>query len=216
MQVFAACVAFLPLAMYLLVLGWINTRPRPVVVSGVRETTALALALAGCVLVGPGQLLLPPAATQNFAGWVWLLLALFYLLVVALIILVARPRLVIYNIGRQELRAILVDLADQLDPTAKWAGDTLSLAGLGIELRIESFAPLANVSLIAGGDPQSPLAWQRLEASLRQALAGTRSTSGRGGRVMIAVGALLILGLAARVALHPAETLQGMLELIGK
>ena len=45
MQVFASCVAFLPLAIYLLVLGWINLRPWPLVVSGARETAALGLAL---------------------------------------------------------------------------------------------------------------------------------------------------------------------------
>ena len=95
------------------------------------------------VLIGPGQLLLPPAATQHFGGWVWLLLALLYVLAVTLVILVARPRLVIYNIGPLELRAILAELATELDAGAHWAGDSLALDGLGIELRIEAFARCA-------------------------------------------------------------------------
>src|ERR1700677_3412405 len=111
MQVFASCLAWGPLAIYLLVLGWINLRPRPLVVSGARETAALGLALAGPVLIGPAQLLLPPAATQHFGAWIWLLLASLYVLAVTLAILVARPRLVIFNIGLPELRAILVELA---------------------------------------------------------------------------------------------------------
>ena len=104
-----------PLAIYLLVLGWINLRPWPVVVRGERETAALGLALAGCVLVGPGQLLLPPAATQHFGPWVWPMLLLAYVLAVTLAILVARPRLVIYNVDPLAVRAVLVQLARELD-----------------------------------------------------------------------------------------------------
>ncbi len=214
MQIFASCLAWGPLAIYLLVLGAINLRPRPLVVSGARETTALGLALAGCVLVGPGRLLLPPAATQHFGAWVWLLLALLYGLAVTLTILVARPRLVIYNIAPLELRAILVELAGQLDAGAVWAGESLALGGLGIELRIDPFAWMANVSLVANTDHQSPRAWHRLEQSLRDALAGTRSTGTRRGPALIAIGTLLLLWLANRVAEDPTATVQGMLDLL--
>ena len=114
MQVFASCLAWGPLAIYLLVLGWINLRPWPVVVRGERETAALGLALAGCVLIGPGQLLLPPAATQHFGRLGLAAVAWLYVLAVTLAILVARPRLVIYNIDPPRLRAILVELASRV------------------------------------------------------------------------------------------------------
>ena len=214
MQVFASCLAFLPPAVYLLVLGWINLRARPLVVSGGRELAALGLALAGPVLIGPGQLLFPPAATQHFGPWIWLLLALLYFLAVTLAILVARPRLVVFNIDPKELRAILVQLATELDPDAHWAGDSLALDRLGIELRVDAFAWMCNVSLIANGDHQSSGGWHQLEQSLRGALAGVRGCGGRRGVVMVALAMLVLCGLAYRVAENPTQTAEGMLDLL--
>jgi hypothetical protein len=214
MQVFASCVVFLPLAIYLLVLGWINLRPWPLVVSGARETAALGLALAGPVLIGPGQLLLPPAATQHFGAWIWPLLALLYALAVLLAILISRPRLVIFNIDPAELRVVLTSLATELDAGAHWAGDTLALDGLGVELRIEAFASMSNVSLIAGGEPQSAAGWHHLERSLRSALTGARSRRNGRGAALIALAALMLFWLAYRVAENPAQTVAGLLNLL--
>ena len=188
--------------------------PWPVVVRGERESAALGLALSGCVLVGPGQLLLPPAATQHFGPWVWPLMLLVYALAVTLAILIARPRLVIYNIDPESVRAVLVKLAGELDAGAQWAGDSLSLGGWRLDLRIESFAPMSTVSLVANGDQQSPTAWRRLEQSLCEALAGAPVRRGRRGEVLIAIGTLVLVWLAYRVAENPAATVQGMLDLV--
>jgi len=180
----------------------------------VRETVALGLALCGPVLIGPGQLLLPPAATQHFGGWIWLLLALLYALAVTLVILVSRPRLVVFNIGPLELRAILAELATELDAGAHWAGDSLALEGLGIDLRIDAFASMCNVSLIAGGDHQSASGWRLLEQSLRGALAGRRCSRGRRGSVLIALAGLMLFWLVYRISANPAETVAGLLDLL--
>jgi len=214
MQVFASCLAWGPLAIYLLVLGSINLRSRPLVVSGARETAALGLALAGPVLIGPGQLLLPPTATQHFGAWIWPLLALLYALAVTLAILVARPRLVIFNIGPLELRAILVELATKLDAGAKWAGDSLALEHLGLELRIDAFAWMSNVSLIANGENQSSGGWRHLEQSLRTALDGVPASRGRRGGVLITIAAGVLFWLAYRVAENPAQTIEGLRHLL--
>ena len=45
MDTFSACLAFGPLAIYLLLLGMINLQRRPLVISGTRETLSLGLAL---------------------------------------------------------------------------------------------------------------------------------------------------------------------------
>ena len=103
-----------------------------------------------------------------------------------------------------------------MDAGAHWAGDSLALDGWRLDLRIEAFAAMSNVSLIANGDHQSPTAWRRLEQSLRQALAGARARRGRRGAVMIALGTLLLLWLACRVAENPAAAVQGMLDLLGQ
>ena len=215
MQIFAACVAFLPLAMYLLTLAWINSRPHAVVVGGGRETAALGLALAGPVLIGPAQLLLPPAATHHFGPWVWLLLASLYALAVLLAILVSRPRLVVYNITQRQLRDVLTELVAGLDADARWAGDSLASQPLGVELRIEGFAWLSSASLVANSDLQEPAAWHSLLRLLRGRLAAVPAARGWRGTVLAAIGGSILAWLAYRVAGDPTQTVQGMADLLG-
>jgi len=45
MDTFSACLAFGPIAVYLIALGAINLSGRPLVVSGTRETISLGVAL---------------------------------------------------------------------------------------------------------------------------------------------------------------------------
>ena len=59
-----------PLALYLLVLGWINRRPRPVVMSGSWEFAGVLFALSGFLLVGGPALL---GGFDEQTRWFWLL-----------------------------------------------------------------------------------------------------------------------------------------------
>ncbi len=43
----------------------------------------------------------------------------------------------IYNLTSGELRPVLAGLVRDLDPEARWAGDSLSLPGLGVQLFLE-------------------------------------------------------------------------------
>ncbi len=183
-------------------------------VRGSRETAALALALAGCVLVGPAQLLATPEALARFGGGVWALVSLVYALVVLLVILLARPRLVIYNAKREDVRAVLDRLVAQPDVDGRWAGSTLLVERWGIELHLDDFAPLASVSLIALGSPQSYSGWRELERFLRSALAEVRPTGGRRGPLLAAVGVLVLALLVYRVAGGPAAAAQGLREFL--
>jgi hypothetical protein len=94
------CIALGPLAMYLLVLGAVNLSRRPVVASGGRDALALALAISGFVAAGPMELFLPEMVAAWWGGWVWALMLTGYLLVVLFIVLMMRPRIVIYNCTR--------------------------------------------------------------------------------------------------------------------
>jgi hypothetical protein len=210
MQVFASCLAWGPLAIYLLVLGAINLRSRPLVVGGGRETAALALALAGCVLTGPAQLLVPARALERFGGNIWPLAGLFYCLVVALMLLTARPRLVVFNARAEDVRAALNRLAAELGGDSRWAGNTLVLDRLGVELRLEEFAWMNNVSLIANSSQQSLAGWRHVDRHLRAALAEVRTCRSRRGALLVAVGALLLVALVCRVVGGPATAVQGM------
>ena len=122
MEPFSACVALGPLAIYLLLVGMINLSPRPLVVSGTRETLALGLALAGLVIVGPMQLFLPREAAAQFGWGVWLLLSAFYVLCVLLATMLARPRLVVYNVALDDLPRELIATAERLDHDSRWIG----------------------------------------------------------------------------------------------
>ncbi len=62
-----------------------------------RDVAALGMAIAGFIVAGPMELFLPAAATNRFGAYVWLLLLAFYGLCLTLVVLLMRPRLVIYN-----------------------------------------------------------------------------------------------------------------------
>lgn len=210
MDTFSACVAFGPLALYLLTLGAINLSRRPLVVSGTRETLAVGLALAGLVIVGPMQLFMPQEAAARFGQYIWLLLAAFYALSLALVIILSRPRLVIYNISAEHLRPILDETARRLDPDAAWAGQAVSLPLARVHLRLECFAPLGSVSLVAVGDDQSVGGWKRLEVQLRQKLRETAPAAEAHG-FWLAIGGLAILLALAFWAVDDPQTLaQGL------
>ena len=88
--------------------------------------------------------------------------------------LVARPRLVVYNISAEELRPVLAEAARRLDPQARWAGDSLALPTLGVSLHMESFEIMRHASLMSSGGKQNIGRLAKLSAELRNQLATIR------------------------------------------
>src|SRR5271154_6924937 len=166
MDSFRMCVAFGPLAMYLLLLGLINLARRPFLVSGARDLAALGIGVSGLMIVGPIELLIPQQAMRGLTPYIWLVLLSMYGLSLTLLILLSRPRLTIYNISPTAFRPVLARAIDSLDPDARWAGSSLVLPRLEIELHVESSATMRNVSLVANGDEENLAGWRRLEAVL--------------------------------------------------
>ena len=62
-------IAIVPVAMYLLLVGWINLSSRPFVATGARDLAALAVAVSGFMIVGPIGVIL--ARKRCFCRW-WL------------------------------------------------------------------------------------------------------------------------------------------------
>jgi hypothetical protein len=89
-----------------------------------------------------------------------------YLLSLVLIILLMRPRLIIYNVTSEQLRPALLDIAARLDPEAVWAGDSLVLPQLGVQLHCEWNAMFKNAQLVAAGPHQNLTSWRQLELEL--------------------------------------------------
>lgn len=199
--------------MYLLLLGTINLSRRPILVSGVRDAATLALALSGLLIVGPMELFFPFEAAVQFGPYVWLLLLALYGLCVVLVLLLLRPRLIIYNISLERLRPILADLVDRLDSEGRWAGDSLALPGLGVQLYLDNFAAFRNVSLISTGRHQSLPGWRRLEADLADALAREETGRNPGGLSLIAAGLLITTGIILSIAHNPQAAAQSLFDL---
>jgi uncharacterized membrane protein len=209
-----------PLAVYFLVLGVINLRRRPWLTTGARDTAALGVALCGLVVVGPLELFLPDEVFQasvvvfGFRPVAWMLLLAFYSLTVTLIVLQQRPRLTIYNVSPEELRPALSRVVHQLDPTARWVGNSVEMRELGLEFHIESFALLRNVSLVSVGERQSFSGWRRLERALSKELHQADVARNAAGAGLVLLGFLLIMTSLAQVVIHPAEVTQAVNELL--
>jgi len=198
-------IALVPVAAYLFVLGILNLRRRPFLTTGGSDLAALGVALAGLVFVGPLEVLRPEAASAELGNWIWLVLLAFYFLWVLLMVLVARPRLVVYNASIEELHPVLAEAASRLDPDSRWASNSLSMPNLGVQLHLESFDWMRNVSLASSGSRQNLDGWRRLARELAAALRPVRVKPNPRGVGLLVVGVLLLAGCLAHLVRNPAE-----------
>ena len=187
-------IALGPLAVYLMLLGMINLTSRPLVTNGARDTAALGVGVSGFMLMGPFELFLPQATVFHWQGLVWLLLLAFYVLGLTLVVLLLRPRLIVYNIPAERIRTLLADLVVELDTDARWAGECLVLPQLGVQLHIESSPTMRNVQLVSAGYQQSFEGWRRLEKAIAQVLKKTPGVRNPLGFSLIFCG-LFMIGL---------------------
>jgi hypothetical protein len=209
---FRLAIALVPVAAYVLLLSFINARRRPFLTSGGSDFMALGIALSGLMFVGPLELFRPEAATREFGNYIWLVLLLFYGMWLLLGVLLSRPRLVLYNISIEELRPVLADAAGRVDPDARWAGNHLTLPGLGVNLHLDSFDMMRNVALVSSGSRQNIDGWRRLARELRRSLAAIRvKTNPRA--IGLAAVSLALLGVSVTYMLsQPQELVQAMNE----
>jgi hypothetical protein len=214
MDPFRFCLAVAPVAIYLLLLGAINLRRRPLLVSGVRDTAALAVAVAGLIVVGPMELLFPFEAAVHYGPYTWLWLVALYVMCVVLWLLVLRPRLVIYHLSADALRPVLAELAGRLDPAARWAGDSLSLPGLGVQLYVDNFAAMGCVSLCSAGGHQNRAGWRQLELALRSAIGREEVARSPRGLALIGIGSLLIGAIAWLIVQDPQGISQSIADIV--
>ena len=107
-----------------------------------RDAAALGLAVSGLLLVGPLELFFPDVAMARLGPTGGMMLLVFYVsfygLLLVLVLLMLRPRLIVYNISADQLRSILAETVARLDTAARWAGDSLALPTLGVQLHLDS------------------------------------------------------------------------------
>lgn len=203
-----------PLAVYLLLLGVINSMRRPFITTGTRDLYVLGLGLSGLIVIGPLSLFLPEPAARIFGGYlIWTLLLIFYSLCLTLCVLLSRPRLVIYNITLDQLRPRLNDLINRLELEHHWAGESLALPGLGVQLQLDRFPLTRNVSLVATSAPQSFGGWRRLEAELVAELRTTEVKPNPIGLLMLLVSAAALVGSLGWIVAERDVVAQGLQEM---
>ena len=209
---FRLAIALVPVAAYVLLLGLVNLRRRPFLTSGGCDLTALGVALSGLMFVGPLELFRPEAATRSFGNYIWLFLVLFYWLWLVLVVLLSRPRLVIYNISAEELHPMLAEAAARLDPAARWAGNQFVAARLGVQLHLDSFDMMRNVSLVV---ERRPAEYRRLAALGARAWADAASNAREvesAGDWFLVVSLALLCNLRDAIAQPPGALMQAMNE----
>lgn len=189
-------IALGPLAVYFLVMGMINLSSRPFLTTGGRDLAALGVAVSGFIMAGPMELFLPEAAAMRFGPLVWLLLLALYFLLVTLLVLMVRPRLVVYNMTEGQLRGVLEDILPALDKEARWSGDSLLLPNLAVQLHLEPFPALRNVQLVTSGPRQNYHGWKQLEIALGHALRDTRVQPNPYGVTLLVLSGLMIGAMA--------------------
>jgi uncharacterized membrane protein len=179
---------FVPLGIYLLALGVVHLRRRPLAISGPLDSVALAGGLVGLLLIGPIPLLEPAV---DAGPWGWVLLVIVGLTVLAVGVLASRPRLVVYNVSLEQMRPIVAEVVLGLDPSTRWAGDTAALPSRGIQVHVERGA-MRSVSLVAIGPRPSPEAWGEFCRRLRRAVGGLRVRSSPWTGLFILLGVCLL------------------------
>lgn len=208
------CLAFVPLAAYFVALAAVHLSKRPRLVTGFRDSAALALGLSGLAIIGPIELFFPREAGVVFAQYVWLLLGALYGLAVLLLLLSERPRLVIYDLTLDELRPLLARTCERIDPTTRWAGQSLALPGVGMELRADA-SWLRTISIRSLGAPPPPEPWRRLHAGLAQELRDVRGRRNFPAALVFgSLGALIAAATLTLAARNPREIAQAMVELL--
>ncbi|MEZ6094563.1 MAG: hypothetical protein R3C03_10055 [Pirellulaceae bacterium] len=214
MDPFRFTVAIVPLAVYLLTMGLLNLRPFPFVTTGARDIGTLGIGIVGLVIIGPLELFFPEAAAIRFGAYVWILLIVFYGLCVSLVVLLMRPRIVIYNTTIDQVRPLLTDIAKKMDTKSRWTSDSMIIPNRKIHFHLEAVDWLGNVQIISTGNRQSFEGWRELETSLREATRTTRVPPGVIGVILVTVAGLLALTSASWMVMDQTTVAEAFREFI--
>lgn len=187
---------------------------RPLLTTGARDTAALGLAVSGLFVAGPMELFLPEAAANSMGAYVWILLIAFYSLLLTLMVLLMRPRLIIYNVQLDQLRPALAEVVSRLDTDARWAGDCLVMPKLGVQLHLEPVGVMRVVQLIAVGPQQADQGWRQFENELSTALKSRRGSANPHGYLFLGMG-IAMLGMATfQVITNHREVVQSIHDML--
>ncbi len=194
--------AALPLGCYLTLLGIVHLRRRPLAVSGAVDAACLAAGLSGCVAAGLSGFVVAegPSWSWDAMGSGWAVMGAVAVLLLALAILVSRPRLVVYNATVEQLRPAVAEVVLAVDPSARWAGETVAMPSFGLQVHIDGGSTMRNVTLVALGKRPSPEGWSEFTRRVRGSIGLLRVSSSPWSGLFL-LGGIVVLGVAAWSAL---------------
>ena len=131
-----------------------------------------------------------------------------------LAVLLARPRLIIYNLSGEELRPLLAETARAIDPQSRWAGDSLSLPTLGVQLHVETSHAKRNASLVASGAKQNLAGWRMLATQLHRRVHGLQVARNPRGLSFMVLACLLLVVSIGHMLADPQRVAQAMREIL--
>ena len=215
----------LPLGVYLLILGRVNQRYRPLMVSGVWDAITLLAGLSGFFLLA-GPVVLTSLQERWRRLWLmgdravlesldvyqpgWILAASGYFLAVVCvagwILSRSRPLTVVYNLEPGDFRELFTQACEQADVRCEPAsgGYQLAHAEQGGLVSVDRMGSLKNVTLCWSADAL-PLR-ERVETQLREVLAAYETPDHWAG-LWITLAGLGVLTIALMVAMVVAVRL---------
>ena len=166
MSFFSPTNALMPLAIYLIYLGLLNLSRKPRVVLGAIDSLALSIGISGLVIIGPLQILLPSTAMVRFGENMWYPMVLLYIFCVTWLLLLSRPRLVIYGIHSHTFQMSLSSVLKRNQWSADQNENIVRIDELGIDFEVCEFPMMQNVTLRPVQSQQSLGVWRKLRAEM--------------------------------------------------
>ncbi|GAB5403005.1 MAG: hypothetical protein Aurels2KO_12360 [Aureliella sp.] len=211
-----SAIAFIPVGVYLILMGALRLRSRPLITTGWRDTFALAVACVGLVAIGPMQLFFPVQAASRWHQWVWLALLMLYALGVLLILLSCKPRLIAYGLDLGQFKEALEAAAKSVDEESYWDGEVLNMPATNLQLAIDPTATSRVHQVVHFGLLNNLQAWLKLErAFVAQGRTLTCPRSAAGAPFVVA-GVFLLLVVVWPMLNDPAEALAQLKKFINR
>lgn len=207
-------IAAIPVAIYLILVGALRLRTRPLITTGWRDILTLGIAASGLVAIGPMQLFFPTQAAARWNGWVWLALAVLYGLGILMILLSCKPRLISYGMNESQFRTSLLAASREIDQDADWQGDILNLPNCAMQLAAEPSGTFRVHQVLLVGALHNLQAWLQLERAFVKASRQVRCPRSTAGWPLVVFGSVLLALVIAPLLANPGQALAQLREFI--
>lgn len=199
-----------PIALYFLILGLVNSHARPCLITSRTDFLVLTSVLVP-VLLWPvpelvrGRLYLPLLGILLFAGY------LFYYLLPS-----RDAGYVVYNLSRTQCRRLVEQALRRLGYSGQWQGSTWQADNAPLTIELREFSLLSNVSLhFESGDATSRSRIGAIGAELDRRLQAVRRLPSNMGVGLVVAGITLLILPMWMVGRHIHDLVDAMFHLFG-